>query len=31
MESNKTTPGINYQINSDLLSSEEYTIIKKTS
>ena len=29
MESNKTTPGINYQINSDLLSSEEYTIIKK--
>lgn len=29
MESNKTTPGINYQINSDLLSSEEHTIIKK--
>lgn len=29
MELNKTTPGINYQINFNLLSSEECTIIKK--
>ena len=29
MELNKTTPGINYQINLNILSSDESTIIKK--